>query len=86
MKNPDGSRAPDEMITIKVESWQTDKRFEQNYTSNENGEIFFTIPPFGSQLPSISIQVCTLKFAVIENPHISKLLHVNLFTCISVCM
>ena len=57
MKHPDDTPAPGELVEVTVSNYQSGYRVANNYTSDQNGEIKFTLPAVDATMTDYSINV-----------------------------
>lgn len=56
-KYRDDKPAPNTLIQISISSFRDGEKYEKTYRSDENGYVFFRLPPVVDEKPSFSIEV-----------------------------
>ena len=65
VKHPDDTPAPNQLVELTVSNYQNNYRVAQNYTSDQNGEVQFTLPAVSRKMAEYSINVSE-KRAMVE--------------------
>ena len=62
VKHPDDTPAPYQSVELTVSNYQNNYRVAQNYTSDQNGEVQFTLPAVSRKMAEYSVNVSKKPF------------------------
>lgn len=57
VKHPDGTAAAQKNISVSIRNFRAGEKYEKAYLSNDEGEIFFSLPPVMEEKTSFTISV-----------------------------